>query len=140
MASNTILFIGGPLHGQFRSVSSPARPYLNAAKPLKSLCAIPFDLSESSLVEPSFELVTYLLQRYMLRGKQQLVYVTEGYELKRAMHVLVNRAELSITVDRLPAWITTNRWKLAEHLWIAGRVFQHNLAAIAELHHLPSRF
>jgi len=49
-------------------------------------------------------------------------------------------AETSMIERRLPAFLTTNRRKLAEHLWVADRVFQHNLAAVATLHGLRSRF
>jgi uncharacterized protein (DUF342 family) len=48
--------------------------------------------------------------------------------------------ETALIAGHLPGWITKRRWKLAEHLWVARGVFQHNLAAMAELHRLPRWF
>jgi hypothetical protein len=60
--------------------------------------------------------------------------------LQRGVAAMNRIGEVSHIASRLPRFLTANRWKLAEHLWVAGGVFQHNLAAMAELHRLPRRF
>ena len=60
-------------------------------------------------------------------------------QLQRGMLTINRIGEISQIAARLPGFLTTNRWELAAHLWVANGVFQHNLAAMATLHRLKVR-
>lgn len=130
--------IGGPLHDRWRAVSKCGQSFDTAD--LRSLPPISRD---AVFVDSFLSVITYQLRSFVCYEQIQTVYVMDGYDLALASEflarALLRESETEMIAECLPAWITQRRRKLAEHLWVASGVFQHNLAAMAELHRLKVR-
>ncbi len=95
-------------------------------KTIVNAMGIPYELFGGKIV--NYSNATAEESTFKKRTCRQLSAMMRWHEreLAGAAHVLF----------RLPLWITDNRYNLARKLWLAGEVFQHNLAVLGKYHRL----